>query len=103
MLNARRRYLDRMAATEAIPSIGVVLFLLRPGEMVRVHSSKSHASAQFDNPRYDHLRSLILYEDNYHNRTGLDTPKPFSLVLRRTALVRIPCLCSELLPTDDVL
>ncbi|KIK08072.1 hypothetical protein K443DRAFT_609214 [Laccaria amethystina LaAM-08-1] len=34
MLNARRRYLDRMAATEAIPSIGVVLFLLRPGEMI---------------------------------------------------------------------
>lgn len=57
---------------------------------------------QPNNLRYDHLRSLILYEDNYHNRTGLDTPKPFSLVLW-TALVRIPFLCSEPLPTEDVL
>lgn len=57
---------------------------------------------QFNNPRYDYLRSLILYEDNYHNRTGLDTPKPFSLVLR-TALVHIPFLCSESLPTEDML
>lgn len=102
MLNARCRYLDRMAVTEPIPSIGIALFLLGPGQMVRAQPWRSHASAQFNNPRYDYLRSLILYEDNYHNRTGLDTPKPFSLVLR-TALVHIPFLCSESLPTEDVL
>lgn len=85
MLNARCRYLDRMAATEAIPSIGIALFLVGPGQMVRVQPSKSQASAQFNNQRCDHLRFLIPYEDNYHNCTGLDTPKPFSLVLWRTA------------------